>query len=164
FAASAATLKDAKEALTEAKVKEWVKVVDDALKEVSNPAATIARRADDLASHNRTSEALAVLKKGLEVVPGKKGELYAQRARIGLEGLVSRGKLEKDDPDVAAVRKDAKVAADDGLAEGHFVLGRLDEELGNLKEAIASYRAAVKLNNKLDEQGSRYSAALARAL
>jgi tetratricopeptide (TPR) repeat protein len=65
---------------------------------------------------------------------------------------------------VAAARKDAQTAADEGLAEGHFLIGQLAEDTGDLAGAIKAYRAAVEAHKALDEQGGRYRVALARAL
>jgi tetratricopeptide (TPR) repeat protein len=44
------------------------------------------------------------------------------------------------------------------------VAGRLAEELGQLDEAIRSYRAAVAAHRLMDAAGARYRSALARAL
>jgi tetratricopeptide (TPR) repeat protein len=65
---------------------------------------------------------------------------------------------------VARARKDAQAAVADGVAEGHYQLGRLNEELGQVNAAITSYRAAVNAHRKMDAEGSRYRVALARAL
>jgi tetratricopeptide (TPR) repeat protein len=98
------------------------------------------------------------------MTPGKKGALYAQRARIGLETARARGVVNREDPVVVAAQKDAAEAAKEGVAEGHFVLGRLAEETGRFDEAVRNYREAIKAHGKLDDAGSRYRIALARAL
>ncbi|MFO0927032.1 MAG: tetratricopeptide repeat protein [Gemmataceae bacterium] len=50
------------------------------------------------------------------------------------------------------------------MAEGHYLLGRIAEDMNQLDEAIASYREAVRTHGQLDEAGSRYRIALARAM
>src|SRR5206468_257329 len=67
-------------------------------------------------------------------------------------------------PVVGAARKDARAAADEGVAEGHYLLGQLAEDTGDLAGAIKAYRAAVAAHKALDGEGSRYRVALARAL
>jgi hypothetical protein len=161
---------DAKEVLTRAKAAladargGWSEVVDEALREASNPAADVARKASVLASQGRQREAVALLARGLKYGDARKGPLYAQRALIYLEAARAKGPLAAGDPLVASARRDAAAAAKEGLAEGHYALGRLNEELGRTDDAIRSYRAAVTAHGARDEQGGRYRVALARAL
>src|SRR5262249_14866107 len=73
----------------------------------------------------------------------------------------AKGPLSASDPAVVAAKKEAEAAAAEGLAEGHYALGRIAEELGQYNAAVTSYRNAVKAAGT---DASRYSIALARAL
>jgi hypothetical protein len=163
FAAAEATLKKAQAALAGSKGP-WLVSVTEALREVSAPAAMFARQAANLAARGKGAEARAVLARGLKVVETKKGPLYAQRAALSLELARDRGPLNPSNTLVASVREDAQAAAAEGVAEGHYLLGQVAEDLGQLSDAVTSYRAAVKAHEALDEQGSLYRVALARAL
>jgi tetratricopeptide (TPR) repeat protein len=112
----------------------------------------------------KRTEALAVLERGLKVLTERKGPLHAQRARIAFETLRSRGRFTAEDPLVASARTDASAAARENLPDGYYLLGRLEEELGNLDEAEKHYRSAIKVHDKVDENGGRYRVALARVL
>ena len=142
---------------------DWLRQAEEALSEVSNPAASLAQRSDTLAARGKTAEALALLERAIKTAPGNKGALYAQRALLSLEAARSNGPLRAGDPLVRSAQKDAEEAVKEDLAEGHYVVGRLAEELGQFDEAIRSYRAAMKAHAALDEAGSRYRVALARA-
>lgn len=138
---------------------------DAALKEVSDPAGAIAAKARELDLQGKSSEALAVLERGLKGLKDRKGALYAQRGRIAFEAARSKGPLTLTDPLVASATADAKAAAAEGLAEGHYALGRIEEELGRPAEAEKAYRSALKAHGeKADEDGARYRVALARVL
>jgi tetratricopeptide (TPR) repeat protein len=143
---------------------DWRKQAAEALAEVTNPGADLARKADVLVAQGRQAEALALLNRGLKMVEGNKGELYAKRAMIALESARAKGPLTADDPLVVAARRDATAAAGEGLANGHYAAGRIAEELGQIDEAIRSYRAAVAAHTAMDASGSRFRVALARAL
>ncbi len=163
YAESKPVLEKAREALADSPGA-WLKQTNDALAEVSNPGADLARKADVLVAQGRQDEALALLNRGLKVVSGNKGELYAKRALIALESARTRGPIVPSDPLVASARKDATAAAKEGLAEGHYVTGRLAEELGQIDEAIRGYRAAIAAHPASDASGSLYRVALARVL
>jgi tetratricopeptide (TPR) repeat protein len=163
FAEAKPVLKSAKEALGDS-AGAWLKQATDALAEVSNPGADLARKADALVVQGRQDEALALLNRGLKLLPGKKGDLYAKRALIALESARTKGPLVASDPQVASAQKDAAAAAGEGLAEGHYVAGRVAEELGQIDQAIRSYRAAIAAHPGSDASGSLYRVALARAL
>ena len=64
------------------------------------------------------------------------------------------------------IRQDAEAAAKsaDAAPEAAYVLGLLEEELGNYDQAEAEYRKAIKTHQGNTEQGSRYIIALARLL
>ena len=143
---------------------DWLSVCDEALVEVSDPAADIAKRARQLESSGKKAEAIAVLDRGLKSLPDRKGPLYLQKAKAAIESARSKGPIKAADPLVQAAQKDAAEAAKEGLPEGYFVAGRIEEDLGQIKEAIENYRAAIKAHGKNDAEGSRYRIALARAL
>jgi tetratricopeptide (TPR) repeat protein len=164
YAEAKSVLEKAQEALGDTKGI-WLKQAADALAEVSNPGADLAKKADALVAQGRQKEALALLNSRLKMASGNKGPLYAKRALIALESARTRGPLNASDPLVAAARKDAAAAAKEGSAEGHYVAGRLAEELGQMDEAIRDYRAAIAASPAADASaGSLYRVALARAL
>jgi tetratricopeptide (TPR) repeat protein len=142
----------------------WIKEASAALSEVSNPGADLAAKAQALVLQGKQAEALKVLDRGLKIAPGDKGAMYAQRALIELETARAKGALSATDPKVVAAQKDAASAAAGGSAEGHYAAGRLAEELGQMDQAVRSYRAAVAAVPAGDTALSRYRAALARAL
>ncbi len=143
---------------------DWLSVCDEALVEVSDPAADIAKRARQLESSGKKAEAIAVLDRGLKSLSDRKGPLYLQKAKAAIESARSKGPIKAADPLVQSAQKDAAEAAKEGLPEGYFVAGRIEEDLGQIKEAIENYRAAIKAHGKNDAEGSRYRIALARAL
>ena len=158
---------EAKATLTKARagVKgDWMTVADSALAEVSDPAADIAKRAKHLEDSGNKAEAIAVLERGLKTLPDRKGPLYLQKAKATIDAARAKGPIKADDPLVQTAQKDAAEAAKEGLPEGYYVLGRIEEKLGRLKEAETNYRAAIKAHNKNDAEGSRYKIALARVL
>jgi hypothetical protein len=142
----------------------WLAAADLALKEVSDPAGYYTAKAEALATQGRAAEAASTIYQALKVVPGKKGKLLALRSLLALENARAKGPVAPGNATVQAAAKDAKEAAAEGLAEGHFAAGRVAEELGQFKAAIDSYRAAVKAAGDDVALGSRYRIALARAL
>jgi tetratricopeptide (TPR) repeat protein len=147
---------------------EWVSRAAAALAEVSHPSAYYARQAQALYDRGRIEPALETLAHAMKVVPAKEqGPLFAQRSQIELGAARARAKgaLSPSDPLIAAARKDAAEAVNAKLAEGHYAAGRIAEELGQVDEAIKSYRAAVTAHgDKVDAEGARYRMALARVL
>jgi hypothetical protein len=147
--------------------EEWLAPADAALKEVSNPAAYFASQAQLWYDHGRMEAALAVLARGMKVLPAKEqGKLLAQRSLIELDAAQSkaRGSLPPTEPLLIAAQKDAEAAVETAAAEGHYASGRIAEALGRVDTAIASYRAALAAHGRLDAEGSRYRMALARVL
>jgi tetratricopeptide (TPR) repeat protein len=142
----------------------WLKQAEEALSEVSNPGAGVARKVNTLMAEGQHSEALALLNRRLKVVSGPKGALYAKRALLSLEAARAKGPLAGSDPLVVSARRDAAAAVKEGVAEGYYAAGRLAEELGQMDAAITNYRAAVEAHTTMDAAGSRYRVALARAL
>lgn len=142
----------------------WKREAVAALKEVTNPAADVAGKAEVLAVQGKTKEALALLKKGIDLTPGNKGLLYAQRGHIALETARTRGRVDSDDTLIQSAQKDASQAAKEGSPEGHYLAGRIAEELGDVAAAVKHYREALKQHGDSDAAGLKYRAALARAL
>lgn len=163
FTAARTTLGQAHTGLVSAG-SDWAPIAAAALAETAAPAASFASRAAALHARGKVKEAQALLARGLKVAPAPKGPLYLQRARFAYEAARSKGAIKAADPLVASARVDAAEAAKEGLAEGHYLAGRLAEDLGQIDDAIRSYRAAIAGHAVLDETGSRYRIALARAL
>jgi tetratricopeptide (TPR) repeat protein len=144
---------------------EWLTRVTDALREVSNPAAYYARKADDLVAVGRPNDALAVLQRASQVVPAdERGPILARRSLLALESAKARGAVRAGNESVIEARRDADAAARAGSAEGHYAAGRIAEELGQYPQAAENYRAAIRANPAVDGPGSRYRVALARVL
>lgn len=163
FTAARTTLGQAHTGLVSAN-SDWAPIAAAALAETAAPAASFASRAEALHARGKVKEAQALLARGLKVAPAPKGPLYLQRARFAYEAARSKGAIKSADPLVASAQTDAAEAAKEGLAEGHYLAGRLAEDLGQIDDAIRSYRAAITSHGVLDETGSRYRIALARAL
>jgi hypothetical protein len=147
--------------------EEWLACADSALKEVSNPAAYFNSQAQLWYDHGRIETALAVLERGMKVLPAQdRGRLLAQRSMIELDAARARvkGPIPPTEPLLTAAQRDADAAAKTGAAEGHYAAGRIAETLGQVDAAIASYRAALAAHGKPDSQGNRYRMALARVL
>lgn len=146
---------------------EWLAHADAALREVSNPTAYFARQAQTLYDRGQMDAAIAVLNRAMKVLPpAERGKLLAQRSLIELDAArtKTKGALPPSEPLLMAARKDAAEAAKAGLAEGHYAVGRVAEETGQVNAAITSYRAAVTAHPVIDAEGSRYRMALARVL
>ncbi len=146
---------------------EWLVRAEAALKEVADPAAYFGKQAQTLYDKGRMDEALTVLARAMTVLPpNAHGKLLAKRSSIELDAALSKakGKLSPTDPLLAAARKDAAEAVKAGLAEGHYATGRIAEETGQIKAAIAGYRAALAAHSALDAEGASYRMALARVL
>ncbi|MFM7149291.1 MAG: hypothetical protein ACKO23_05570, partial [Gemmataceae bacterium] len=153
-----------KKCLETLKDPESRQIAETALREASDPAGSYRDRAREMLARNQRGEAVALLEKAIQQLPQGKGPLQAERARIAFDQARSKGSLRADDPLVKNIRQDAGAAAQSGVAEGHYLLGRVSEELGQLAEAERSYREAIRVHDKMDAEGSRYRVALARVL
>ena len=145
----------------------WLNAANAALKEVSDPAAYYAGRAEVLYNRGRMNDALALLDRASRVLPAKEqGRLLARRSLIELDAAASKAKgiVSPAEPLLAAARRDADAAVKAGAAEGHYAAGRIAEELGQTDQAARSYRQALAAHSALDADGSRYRIALARVL
>jgi hypothetical protein len=163
FGDAVPVLRKAQEALKDSRGEALARC-EAALKEAADPGSTVAARASELEAQGKGREAWQVIDRGLKEMPTNKGALLVQRCKLAFEAARSKGPLDASDPLVAAARDDAGAAVKEGLAEGHYCMGRLDEELGQLGDAEKDYRAALKAHGALDADGSRYRVALARVL
>src|SRR5205085_11331173 len=83
---------------------------------------------------------------------------------LRLEEVRGTGKIPADTE--ATIRKDAEAALKNpkAAAEGAYVLGLLEEELGDFAKAEEDFRQAVKSSTGSPEETARYRIALARVL
>ncbi len=166
FAAAQEALRKAQEDLKGDR-NAWTTQAEGALKEVSDPAGWYASQAEGLHNQGKSSEALELLGRAVEALPGKEqASLLAQRSLIELDvaRAAARGPIPRQDPTLAAARKDATEAARAGLAEGFYAAGRVAEEMGQWDAAADNYRKALAAHPAVDAAGSRYRIALARVL
>ncbi len=141
----------------------WSAVAKAALEEMTNPAAFYLPRIDQLQTGGDFKSAYQELNSALKVMPGD-GRLLAQRGLLKLEELRGSGKIS---PKAAAeIRADATQALKNPKtsADGAYVLGQLEEELGNFDKAEQLYRQALKASKGSAEDTARLRIALARVL
>jgi tetratricopeptide (TPR) repeat protein len=133
-----------------------------ALKELTDAGAYHLPRAQRLVAAGDLKDALAELDTALEANPDD-GRLLSLRAQVRLDmprkGGIDAATQKQIRADAEAAKKDSKTAS-----EGNYVLGRLEEELGNLDEAERDYREALKAHQGSVEEASRYIIGLARVL
>jgi hypothetical protein len=141
----------------------WKSAAETALKDIESPLGDVVGNSQALADAGKLDDALALLAKGI-ATSAAKGPLFAQRGQIALEAARTRGQLRDDDPLVKQALADAGEAAAAGEADGHFLAGRLAEELGDLDAAVKQYQQALQAHPGLDERGAHYRAALGRVL
>jgi hypothetical protein len=149
-----------------AKPGPWAAHARQALEELTDPAAYYLPRIEGAREAGNLKESLAHIHAALEAIPAS-GNLLAERALVQLEAARRRGKIDAAAQkavraDVAAARKDAGAAA-----AGAYVLGQLEEDLGNFEAAEQLYREAIKSNQDVKgplQEGYRYRIALARLL
>jgi tetratricopeptide (TPR) repeat protein len=147
---------------------EWQTPVAAALKDLTDPTAHYLPRARALYEDGKNKEALDVLAEAAKLFPKEKDivVLLPLRSLVQLELAREKGngKIDANDALIAAARKDAQTAAAAGDAEGHYALGRLEEDLGHLAEAKTAYAKALDAHKDDDAAGARYRLALARVL
>ncbi len=151
--AAGATLKD----------QPWTKQAAASLKEMTEPSAYFLPRASQLAEQGDLKGAQDVLNRGLKLFPSN-ARLLALRGLVRLEATGGdKGQIEAAQQQI---RQDAEAAAGDpeASAEAAYVLGLLEEDLGNFDKAEAEFRKAVKANRGSSDGASRYIIALARLL
>ncbi|HWY86044.1 MAG TPA: hypothetical protein VNX28_04935, partial [Gemmataceae bacterium] len=133
------------------------------LKDLTGPATNYLPRAEKLAAQGNLQEALEVLNLGLKALPDNP-RLLALRGLVRLEG--AHGNRKRIESLQKEIRQDAEKAARDAAtaAEGAYVLGLLDESLGNYDRAENDYRKALTAHRGSADEASRYIIALARLL
>ncbi len=141
----------------------WLAAAKQALKEQTDSAAYYLPHARQLAQERHYKDALEQLETGLKAIP-EDPRLLLQRARVRLEMAGSTGKL--DDETLKLVRQDAAAAQKDAkfAAAGFYLLGRLDEQGGDLAKAEANYRKALDAHQGSPQEANVYRTALARLL
>jgi tetratricopeptide (TPR) repeat protein len=145
---------------------DWQPPVAQVLKELTDPNAYYVPRARELYKDGKVAEAYAVLAEARKLFPKDAAQFQALDSLIQLEIALDKGKgkIDPASPAVIEAKAAAQKAADAGNAEGHYALGRINEELGNLAEANISYAKALTAHPADDEAGARYRLARARVL
>jgi hypothetical protein len=141
----------------------WVASARQALKELTDPTAYYLPQARRLRDEGRLKDALEELDTALSAIPND-ARLHAERGLVRLELARPTGKL--DDKTQELVRQDATAALKDPrhAAQGYYLLGRLDEQLGHWSKAEQDYRSALKAHQGNPEEASVIRSALARVL
>jgi hypothetical protein len=141
----------------------WAAQAKLALAELTDATAYYLPYIGELRGSGLTDLAKQELATALKAMPDD-GRLLAQRALFQLEEARTTGKFAADQQ--AAVRKDAELAMKNPktAAEGTFVLGLLEEELGNYGQAEQLFRQALKTHQGTADEAARYRIALARVL
>ena len=140
----------------------------DSLKEMTDPMVYFMPRIERLQELGRLPAALDELNLAVQAIPGD-ARLLARRSLVRLEVLRSDskfvpGKVPQNVQDL--IRADAAMADKDPGAkvEATFVMGLLEEEIGNLKNAEDLYREALKLHKGSAEEAGKIRIALGRVL
>jgi tetratricopeptide (TPR) repeat protein len=142
----------------------WQTPVAQALKELTDPTVYYLPRARELYEDGKYQEAMVSIAEARKVFPKHAGDFQALSGQIQLDIARAKGKLDPASPAVIEAKRDAEAAAAAGSAEGHYALGRIHEELGNLADAKAAYAKALAAHGDNDAAGARYRVALARVL
>ena len=143
---------------------EWAVLAATALYELTDPHAYYLPHARELSEAGKNKEALATLALAAKLFPKDATALLPLRSLVRLDIAREKGKIDPADPLIVEARKDAEAAAAAGLAAGHYALGRIAEDLGDLANAKAGYAKALAAHGATDEAGLRYRVALARVL
>ncbi len=139
----------------------WAVGIQNSLAEISEPNAYFIPRIEKLRAAKDFGGALAELAAALAVIPDHP-RLKAERGLIALEQTT--GAVEPKDRET--IRVEAQNAAKDpkSAASGNFVLGRLEEQSGNLPKAEEFYRQALKAVSDEGEQSAQIRLNLGRLL
>jgi hypothetical protein len=144
----------------------WSAQLNRSLKEATDATAYFWPRVEKQYDEGNLKGAFEELEISLKALPND-GRLLAFRSLVRLEMARPTGKEKIADDIQQQVRKDAQAALKDpsAAAEGAFVLGRLEEELGRWSQAEGHYRdALLKAPKDKPDEASRYRVALARLL
>jgi tetratricopeptide (TPR) repeat protein len=142
----------------------WTKAVAQAQREITDPTAYYIPRMDGFRTERDYKSAFDEANTALKAMP-EDARLYALRGLIRYESVRGQGaKIPADaqkeiraDTDMAAM--DEKVAA-----ESAYIVGLLEEDLGNWPEAEKNFRQALKLHQGAPEDAGKYRVSLARLL
>ncbi len=142
----------------------WSELALRSHKELVDPNAFYLPRIDRFRAEGNPRAALDEANTALKAMP-EEARLFAQRGLIRFELVRGKG------PKVAeaaqkTIRADAQRAGKDEklAAESAYLVGLLEEELGNWDEAEKLYRQAIKMYPAMDETAGKYRVALARLL
>lgn len=175
FAESKTVLNEAMPALP-ADAKEWRAAAQAGLKEVTDPSAYFAGRAEEWRNRGDLQQARTTLDRSIKVLGENNPGLLAERSLLLLERARSRsqdGRVAVGDPDLTQSLKDAEevIKKTEGKEDqkkaralAYYARGRVYEELGDSAEAIDNYRSAIREHPGADAASSRYRVALARLL
>jgi len=145
----------------------WSQLARQSHAELLDPNVYYLPRVERLQNEGNLKAALAELNSALKALPND-ARLLALRGLVRYETVRGQGAKV---PEVAqkAIREDAEFAGkNDALAaESQYIVGLLEEELGNVSEAEKLYRAAIKTRDErkssIDDNG-KYRVALANLL
>lgn len=164
YAAARKSLEAAvKEARALAKPGPWAQQAAQTLKELDDPAAYYGPRIARAMAAGDTAQALAEVDRARKVMP-ERGQLRVEQALIELEDARRQGKVVEMQKQI---RADAEAGRKDAPAPAAYVLGQLEEDLGNYEAAEDLYRQAIQANQAAKGpalDGYRYRIALARVL
>lgn len=140
----------------------WTAQAKQALKELNEPALYYLPRIEQFQATGQLKAAQRELDSALKALPND-AKLYAQRGLLRLDEA-RRSKIAADDE--SAIRADGEAALKDPktASDGAYVLGQLEEELGNLDQAEKYFRQALKAHQGAPEEAARYRVGLARVL
>jgi tetratricopeptide (TPR) repeat protein len=141
----------------------WQNQAQAALTELSDPRAYYLPQIARLQAEGDINGALAEIDRALNAMPGD-GTLLAHRGLVRLESLRGKGKLSSEVQQQIRADAQAAVNSPSGGADGAYVLGLLEEELGRYAEAETHFRAAIKTHQGDQDAAVRYRAALVRVL
>ncbi|MBI3823755.1 MAG: hypothetical protein HY289_13885, partial [Planctomycetes bacterium] len=134
-------------------------------KQLVDPKAYYLDRTAMFRSKGDLNAALGEATLAIKAIPDN-GLLFAERAHIRFDMI--HGKKDKTPEQAKDIRDDAKSAAEamnaKQPAESAYIVGLLEEELGNTAEAEKHYREAMKLHPANDDIAGKYSVALGRLL
>jgi tetratricopeptide (TPR) repeat protein len=152
------------DALKAAPAGAWTESVKKSKQELTDPNAYYIPRIGAFADAGKFKAALTETSTALKVMPAE-ARLFAIRGLIRVVLIRGQGaKITADDQ--KAIRADAEVAGKDAklAAESAYIVGMLEEELGNWSEAEKLFRQALKAHQGGDDEAGKYRVALARLL
>jgi tetratricopeptide (TPR) repeat protein len=139
----------------------WAADAGRTLKELTDPQAYYLPRVQALRDQSQFAQALKELDGALQALPGD-GRLLAMRGLVRLDMASAKvgPEVEKE------VRQDAEAALKDAkhAAEGLYVLGRLEEQLGQLDKAEQHYRKGLEVHTGTPDEARHLQRALADLL